>query len=96
MAHKLHCDGCNAVEDYLIEDKTIPPQGAPMATNEAPLRVKVWRNVKVYGRPYDLCNRCVKAINMVLQLPGDTPLDGLQVPQSPGSRVGLCLSEDRM
>jgi hypothetical protein len=51
--------------------------GEPVLTNHAPLaRIKVWRNVKVYGREYDLCNRCVGKINTVLQLPSEAPLDG--------------------
>ncbi len=73
MAFILHCDGCYAAEDSLIEEEELPPQGAPTATDEAPLRVKVTRDCIVFGCKRDLCNRCIAKINTVLQIPIDTP-----------------------
>lgn|SRR5271165_5994089 len=84
MALILHCDGCHA-QDGSLDGNVIPGveyMGAPVPTNCAPARIKVWRNVKVYGKEYDLCNRCVGKINAVLQLPSDAPLDGPMAPKT--------------
>jgi len=85
MAFILHCDGCHVQNDSLDGNAVIPGveyMGAPVLTNCAPPRIKVWRDVNVYGKLHDLCNRCIKKINMVLQLPGDAPLDGKLVPEA--------------
>jgi hypothetical protein len=75
MAHVLHCDGCHA-QDGSIDGNV------KLTTNQAAPRIKVWKNVKVYGKEYDLCNRCVGKINAVLQLPNDVPLDGPMAPKA--------------
>jgi hypothetical protein len=80
MAHILHCDGCNAQDGSIDGNKcsTVHGEdsGAPVATNQTPPRIKVWKNVNVYGKEYDLCNHCVGKINAVLRISSDTPLDG--------------------
>jgi hypothetical protein len=73
MALLLHCDGCHAQDDSLDGNKQLPPQGAPCATNEASARIKVWRDVVVFGDKFDLCNRCIAKISGVLQRPIDSP-----------------------
>ncbi len=79
MALLLHCDGCRAQDGSLDGNKHIPPQGAPCATNEAPARVKVTRDVAVFGDKFDLCNRCIAKINTVLERPIDSPTEPTKV-----------------
>jgi len=88
MALILHCDGCHAQDGSLDGNKQLPPQGAPVATNQAPPRIKVWRNVNVYGKDHDLCNRCVGKINAALQLPGDEPSNA-PIPHERSDRMPL-------
>jgi hypothetical protein len=73
MAFILHCDGCHAQDDSIDGNEKPTPNGAPVATNQAPRRIKVTRDTQVFGMKKDLCNRCIASILTVLQLPIDTP-----------------------
>ncbi len=72
MALLLHCDGCRAQDGSLDGNKQLPPKGAPSATNEAPARIHVSKDVIIFGQKFDLCNRCIAKINTVLERPIDS------------------------
>lgn len=85
MAMILHCDGCQARHDSLDGNRQLPPQGAPVATNEAPARISVSREIQIFDRKFDLCNRCIAKINTVLE----RPIDSAVHPPSSSTKGGL-------